>query len=141
MSGNRWPKGRKIAGSGRKKGTRNKTKPRDRLLDRAKKVANRLLLPDVGTAPDTDPLDFLLAVMRRPDLPLEVRLHAARCAAPYKHPALKSVDFTGQMLFGISGELQKFIAGNATARRSFLGFDGEDQDPQAETDERALPHH
>lgn len=34
----------------------------------------------------------------------------------------------GEMLVGVSEELRKFIAGNATAARSFLGFDAEDSD-------------
>ena len=91
MSANTWPKGRRIPGSGRKKGTPNKPK-RDRLADRARRVGGKQILPDIGTDPDVEPLDFLLAVMRRADLPIEVRMHAARCAAPYRHRALKSVE-------------------------------------------------
>ena len=34
----------------------------------------------------------------------------------------------GEMLHGMSEELRKFIAGNATASRSFIGFDEEDSD-------------
>ena len=47
----------------------------------------------------------------------------------------------GEMLHGISEELRQFIAGNRDAPRSFLGFDGEDQDTQAETDGRPLQDH
>lgn len=47
----------------------------------------------------------------------------------------------GEMLVGVSEELRRFIAGNTTAARAFLGFDGEDQDPQAETHNGALPDH
>ena len=32
------------------------------------------------------------------------------------------------MLHGVSDELRKFIAGNATVSRSFIGFDDEDLD-------------
>lgn len=47
----------------------------------------------------------------------------------------------GEMLLGVSEELRRFIAGNATAARSFLGFDEEDQHPQEEADGRALHDH
>jgi hypothetical protein len=140
MSANRWPKGQKVPGSGRKKGGLNKPK-RHRLGEKAKAIGRRLLLPDLGIAPETEPLDFLLAVMRHGELPLEVRLHAARCAAPYRHRALKSVDVSGEVLLGVSRDLHAFIAGNAGAPRSFVGFDDEDRDAQEAAHERALPHH
>lgn len=47
----------------------------------------------------------------------------------------------GEMLHGVSEELRKFIAGNRDAPRSFLGFDGEDQNPEAETDGRPIHDH
>jgi hypothetical protein len=140
MSANRWPKGRKIPGSGRKKGSPSKPK-RDRLLDRAKRYGLRVLLPDVGVDPETSPLEFLEAVMRRGDLPVEVRMHAARAAAPYRHPALRSVDFKGSMTIGISAALHEFIAGNTRASRSFIDFDGEDRDSEEAPNGRSLPHH
>ena len=47
----------------------------------------------------------------------------------------------GEMLHGVSEELRQFIAGNKADGRSFLAFDGEDQDAEAETNERPLPDH
>lgn len=42
------------------------------------------------------PLDFLLGVMRAPDVELELRVLCAKAAAPYLHRALKSVEHTGE---------------------------------------------
>jgi hypothetical protein len=47
----------------------------------------------------------------------------------------------GEMLHGVSEELRKFIAGNATGPRAFIGFDEEDQNPESETDGGPLQHH
>ena len=82
-----------MPGSGRKKGTPNKTTPADRQRAKARKVlAKHITLLDLGTDPETAPLEFFLAIMRRGDLPLNVRMDAGRCAAPYCHRALKAVD-------------------------------------------------
>jgi hypothetical protein len=40
------------------------------------------------------PLDYLLAVMRGENLGLEMRLEAAKAAAPYVHPKLAAIDTT-----------------------------------------------
>jgi hypothetical protein len=37
---------------------------------------------------DAEPLDFLLAVMRSPDQPMDRRMDAAKAAAPYRHTRL-----------------------------------------------------
>ena len=47
----------------------------------------------------------------------------------------------GEMLHGVSEELRQFIAGNATAARAFLGFDGEDQDEEEAANNGALSDH
>ena len=41
--------------------------------------------------PDISPKDFLLAVMRDPGAPVQLRLQAARIAAPLVHPKPNSV--------------------------------------------------
>lgn len=101
----------------------------------------RQLVAEAHAAGLETPLDFLLRIMRDTKRPIELRFNAARAAAPFMHPALKSVDFTGHLTHGISRELAEFIAGNRAAARSFLGFDGEGQDAEAETDGGALPDH
>ena len=42
------------------------------------------------------PLDLLMSVYRNPDLPIELRVHAAARAAPYVHRQLKSVEQNGE---------------------------------------------
>ena len=73
-------KGGKRPGAGRKPGVPNKA------------TAQRQAM--VAAGGDT-PLDFLLAVMRGNDAPLDVRLEAAKAAAPYVHPKLASVTLKG----------------------------------------------
>lgn len=80
MSGNKWAKGQKVPGSGRKKGTPNK--------------ATRWKLTLKGES--YLPLDFLLAVMRNTAAPKDLRFKAAVAAAPYCHRALKAVEHTGE---------------------------------------------
>ena len=46
--------------------------------------------PDEGT-----PLEFLMSVFRDPAAPFDVRLEAAKAAAPYVHPKLASVTLKG----------------------------------------------
>lgn len=41
------------------------------------------------------PLQFMLGVMRDPEVVLERRLDAARAAAPFIHPRLQSVELSG----------------------------------------------
>ena len=45
---------------------------------------------------DATPLDLLMSVYRNPDLPIELRVHAAARAAPYVHRQLKSVEQSGE---------------------------------------------
>jgi len=54
--------------------------------------------PDViGVGPNSEPLDFLMAVYRSPSLPIHTRLRAASEAAKYRHAQLKATAiFSGQ---------------------------------------------
>lgn len=132
MKGNKRAGGRRgNPTSGRKKGTPNRIKGRRQLEAEAQALA---------TDGET-PLVFLLRVMRNTRQPVDVRINAAKAAAPYCHPALRSIDFKGSMTVGISAALHAFISGNVAATRSFVDFDQEDQDPQEAADGRSLPHH
>ena len=48
------------------------------------------------TSGEQSPLDFLLALMRDDTNDVQLRLLAAKAAAPYIHRALKSVEQTGE---------------------------------------------
>ena len=67
-----------VFGSGRKKNSPNRA-----TKERQARVA----------ATGITPLDFLLEVMRDEEADLEVRLEAAKTAAPFVHARLASVDF------------------------------------------------
>lgn len=122
------PKGLPKTG-GRKPGTPNKVK------------GKRQLVAEAHAAGLETPLDYMLRVMRDKRTPDARRDFMAKAAAPYMHPALKAVDFTGHLTHGISRELADFIAGNKAAARSFIRFDDEDQDAEEEADAGALPDH
>ena len=66
---------------GRKKGTPNKAT--------AAKAAE--IAASGGT-----PLDYMLKVMRDPGLEPDMRLDAAKSAAPYVHPKLAAIELTGK---------------------------------------------
>ena len=59
---------------GRQKGTRNK-----------KTVLRDALFYAAASSPDVAPLDFMLALMRDPQAPIDVRLDMAVAAAPFVH--------------------------------------------------------
>ena len=42
------------------------------------------------------PLDYMLRLLRNPKLDYELRLEAAKSAAPYVHPKLANVELTGK---------------------------------------------
>lgn len=67
---------------GRKRGTPNK-----KTAELQKKVA----------AGGTDPLDYLLEVMRDTKASLPDRLEAAKAAAPFVHPRLAAVEVSGSL--------------------------------------------
>ena len=68
---------------GRQKGTQNvKTVLKQETLDRLKIQGN-------------DPVDFLLNVMLHPEVPLSMKIDAAKAAAPYRQPRLQNVLHAG----------------------------------------------
>jgi hypothetical protein len=73
------PKGLPKTG-GRRKGVRNK---------RTTELQARI------RASGMDPLAFMIAVMRNPQAPLEMRFAAAQAAAPYVHPKLSAIQHNG----------------------------------------------
>lgn len=74
-------KGGARAGAGRKKGVPNK---------------RTQLVQDAVAASGITPLDFMLKVMRDPKKPFDMRLDAAKAAAPYVHAKLQSVEVSGK---------------------------------------------
>ncbi len=66
---------------GRQKGTPNR---------KTKELQHRV------EASGLTPLDYMLAVMRNPRLPVAMRFDAARSAAPYIHPRLSAIEHTGK---------------------------------------------
>ena len=66
---------------GRKKGTPNKA-----TAAKAEAIAKS----------GQTPLDFMLSVMRSPANPQDIRLDAAKSAAPYVHPKLAAIEHTGK---------------------------------------------
>lgn len=65
---------------GRKKGTPNKA-----TAEREKAIRKSGLTP----------LDYMLKLLRNSKLDQDTRLEAAKAAAPYVHPKLNSVEFSG----------------------------------------------
>jgi hypothetical protein len=88
------------AGPGERRGGRQKGTPNKRTLLRAETLA-RLRIEG------SDPVDFMLNVMKNPGVPLDMRLDAAARVAPFVHPRLQAVMHT-QNLSGKS-ELQELI--------------------------------
>lgn len=98
------PSGGKRLGAGRKPGSRNKPKGEGRQTDapsagegrqtdapREARKAERVVGEIVTVTPilvprDAMPREFLLDLMRNPDLPLYFRRDAAALALPYCHP-------------------------------------------------------
>lgn len=66
---------------GRKKGTPNKA-----TAAKAEAIAKS----------GQTPLDFMLSVMRNAKNPQDIRLDAAKSAAPYVHPKLAAIEHTGK---------------------------------------------
>lgn len=73
---------------GRKTGGRRKGSLNQRTLAMQEHVA--------ALAENASPLDLLMSVYRNPDLPIDLRVHAAAKAAPYVHRQLKSVEQSGE---------------------------------------------
>lgn len=72
------------AGPGERRGGRQKGTPNKKTLLRAETLA-RLSIEG------SDPVDFMLNVMRNPHVPLDMRLDAAAKVAPFVHPRLQAV--------------------------------------------------
>ena len=70
---------------------------------RAKTGGRKKVTPNKATAAKAaaiaksgqTPLDFMLSVMRDPSKPGDIRLDAAKSAAPYVHPKLAAIEHTG----------------------------------------------
>ncbi len=69
-------------GAGRKKGSRNKAT-----------VAREAAVKASGVAP----LEFLIECMRDEAAPQAERIECAKAAAPYVHPKLSAVEFSGEI--------------------------------------------
>jgi hypothetical protein len=76
-------KGKKTGG--RQKGTPNKST--------VKAIEDMAIMLDLN--PDANPVEFLLAIMRCPDLQLLTRMKAAKDVLPYVLPSLQSIAHTG----------------------------------------------
>ena len=76
-------KGKKTGG--RQKGTPNKST--------VKAIEDMATMLDLN--PDANPVEFLLAIMRCPDLQLLTRMKAAKDVLPYVLPSLQSIAHTG----------------------------------------------
>lgn len=73
-------RGGKRPGAGRKPGSPNKaTAAREKAIRKS----------------GLTPLDYMLKLMRNSALDRDTRLDAAKAAAPYVHPKLNAVEFTG----------------------------------------------
>jgi hypothetical protein len=79
-------KGKKTGG--RQKGTPNKST--------VKAIEDMAIMLDLN--PDANPVEFLLAIMRCPDLQLLTRMKAAKDVLPYVLPSLQSIAHTGAAL-------------------------------------------
>lgn len=74
------PKAKRQKRAGRKKGTPNRAT-----------AAKAAAIAKTGITP----LDYMLSVMRDGSQPSDMRLNAAKFAAPYVHPKLASIEHTG----------------------------------------------
>ena len=72
-------------GSGRKTGGRKAGTPNRATAAKVAAIA----------ASGLTPLDYMLSVMRNEDGAPEIRLEAAKAAAPYVHPRLSAVEYSG----------------------------------------------
>lgn len=81
MSNQGNQRGGKRPGSGRKPGSKN-----TRTAELARKAAEAGLTP----------LEYLLSLMRDEERETNVRLDAAKAAAPYVHPKLANIEHTGK---------------------------------------------
>jgi hypothetical protein len=90
---------------GKKTGGRVKGTPNRATVARQAEIAKSGLTP----------LDFMLKVMRNAKNSLEVRLEAAKSAAPYVHPKLASIDHTGKVDGTLTVQIVRFSDDNGSA--------------------------
>ena len=77
------PRGGPRTGAGRKTGAVSKA------------TAARKVLIEEASKEGLTPLEFLLQVLRNPNERQDVRIDAAKSAAPYMHPRLAAVEHSG----------------------------------------------
>lgn len=63
-------------------------------------------IADKAAGEGLTPLEYMLSVMRDEEFPMEVRMDAAKGAAPYIHPRLAATEHSGWVSLGLSEELQ-----------------------------------
>jgi hypothetical protein len=73
--------------AGKKTGGRQRGVPNKATAAKAAEVA----------ASGVTPLEYMLTIMRDEDKPADVRLDAAKSAAPYVHPKLAAVEHSGKL--------------------------------------------
>jgi hypothetical protein len=75
------------------------SKPGERRGGRSKGTPNKATAAKVAEveASGLTPLDFMLSVMRDEGKEPEVRLDAAKSAAPYVHPKLAAIEHSGEL--------------------------------------------
>lgn len=79
-------------GGGRPKGSKNKAS-----------IAREQEIKASGLTP----LDYMLTIMRDEEAPKDVRLDAAKAAAPYVHPKLSSVEMSGGLAISHEDALEQ----------------------------------
>ena len=75
--------------------------------------------------PDANPVEFLLAIMRCPDLQLLTRMKAAKDVLPYVLPSLQSIAHTGDKenpIATIDQSNMMAIACRSTFAKTACGF-------------------
>jgi len=81
-----------IKTGGRQKGTPNRA-----TVQRQQEVAESGLTP----------LDYLLSIMRDEQAVIDMRIDAAKAAAPYIHPRLAAIDHSGSLLISHETALEE----------------------------------
>lgn len=133
-------RGGKRAGAGRKKGSKSGTTIR---REEQLRAASELISKSIENVFDGDSHALLMAVYRNQDLPLDVRLDAAKAAIGYEKPRLAAVEHSGdaenpvQFVNHILGTLDGTSRGIPAFDR---GEGTEDLGPPEMATEQSLPH-
>jgi hypothetical protein len=89
-----------------------------------KTLATRAAMFVAAATPEVTPLEFLLAVMRDPDVEPAMRVRVAQAAAPYVHPKPTDVPGdaprSGPMVIDAMPEVERARIEERLARRDFL---------------------